>query len=165
MSAHSRVSLQQQQQPSNWRLTIVTAWVGGAEEIDEEESLLPQPPRGSLPAPHHGVPAPKSNAPPGRQYDHLREKDPVVDSKPAIHTASRWRDFAQDFAGEGLPRGQIVDEQWWSANMPTYEDPSHVGQEREKPIPGFWLFTPEKRARAYIRFQVRCPFIEVWKCR
>jgi hypothetical protein len=133
----------------------VPAWVESAGALDDFENLLPQPPQNSLPALHLGTPISKNtSAPRGRQFDHLRDEDPVVESKPAAHTAPRWHDYAHGFEGEALLRGQVMDDQWLGANMPTYEDPSHVGAEQEKEDPGFWLFTSRKRTRKMEKFQV-----------
>ncbi|KAF2101811.1 hypothetical protein NA57DRAFT_73251 [Rhizodiscina lignyota] len=129
------------------RVRTVPPWVADAEEADEGELLLPRPPQSSISPSHHYLPSPKHNAAPGRHFDYLRENEPVVQSEPLAHGASRWADFAQPFAGEGQQRSTVADEQWWDANMPDYEDPSHVGHEEEKGEPGFWLFVPEKRTR------------------
>lgn len=59
------------------------------------------------------------------------------------------------------PNGNVVDEKWWTENMPTYEGESTVKPHRDEPfIPGFWLFTPEKRERmfknAHVCLSYRC---------
>lgn len=101
------------------------------------------------------MPSPRPNAPPGKHFDHLRDSSPVVQSQPDAHSTSKWADFARPFAGEGTHRSHVADEEWWEANMPDYEDPSQVGHNEEKDIPGFWLFTPEKRMRTRKKLRVR----------
>lgn len=144
------------------RVRTVPPWVADAEDADEVDYLLPQPPRrptDALPAEHHFLPSPKTNAARGRKYDHLREKSPVVLGSPSIaQNASRWADFSRPTPGmvPTSPEGQVVDEKWWTENMPTYEGESSVKPQNDQPlIPGFWLFTPEKRERALSRTHVR----------
>lgn len=90
----------------------VPPWVADADDADEVDYLLPQPPRrptDAVPAEHHFLPHPKSNAPKGRKFDHLRERSPVVLGAPIVQNASRWADFAKPAPGKARIRGRLLD--------------------------------------------------------
>lgn len=133
-------------------------WVQSAEDEDDADAtsfLLPRTPTTVRHANHNFCPTPKSNVP-GRKFDHVREGAPVTLGTPVSDSAPKWKQFTQ---GSNLDRpissrGQIVDDDWMRENMPDLEQKwEPIGETAPKEqIKGFWLFTSEKRRRAFVRF-------------
>jgi hypothetical protein len=133
-------------------------WVQSADEDDNADAtsfLLPRTPQTVRHANHNFCPTPKSNVP-GRKFDHAREGNPVTLSTPVSDSAPKWKQFTQasDVGRPISSRGQIVDDDWLAENMPDLEqkwEPIDQDDENDK-IKGFWLFTPAKRRRKFVRF-------------
>jgi hypothetical protein len=135
-------------------------WVQSADDDDDNNAdvtsfLLPRTPQTVRHANHNFCPTPKSSVP-GRKFDHAREGAPVTLSTPVSDSAPKWKKFTQasDVDRPISSRGQIVDDDWLAENMPDLEqkwEPIDQDDENDK-IKGFWLFTPAKRRRKFIRF-------------
>jgi hypothetical protein len=133
-------------------------WVQSADDDDSADAtsfLLPRTPQTVRHANHNFCPTPKSNVP-GRKFDHAREGNPVTLSTPVSDSAPKWKQFTQasDVGRPISSRGQIVDDDWLAENMPDLEqkwEPIDQDDENDK-IKGFWLFTPAKRRRKFVRF-------------
>jgi hypothetical protein len=141
-------------------LTTSPAWVQSAEEdenADPTSLLLPRTPNSIRPASHNYMPTPKSNAVPGRHFDHVREGTPVAITTPVQQSASKWQKFAKasdyDYVKPPTSRGQIVDDEWMKENMPDLETPwEPIDRDEEGEQMGFWLLNASKRRRRMMRF-------------
>ncbi|KAJ4988425.1 Regulator of phospholipase D SRF1 [Stagonosporopsis vannaccii] len=136
-------------------------WVQSADEdeiADATSLLLPRTPTSVRPASHNYMPTPKSNVP-GRRFDHVREGAPVTLTTPVSQNASKWKQFAaaSNYEQHDRPissRGQIVDDDWMTKNMPDLEKPWEPidEEEKEEKIKGFWIFSTAKRRRKMVLF-------------
>ncbi|KAH4052373.1 hypothetical protein HBH98_166470 [Parastagonospora nodorum] len=140
-------------------------WVQSADEDEHADAtslLLPRTPTSVRPASHNFMPTPKSNVP-GRKFDHVREGAPVTLGTPMSDSAQKWKQFAQASSHFGDQHDrpvssrtgqQIVDDDWMKENMPDLETPwEPIDEDKgDELMKGFWLFSPAKRKRKFMRF-------------
>ncbi|KAI9663188.1 MAG: hypothetical protein M1821_008236 [Bathelium mastoideum] len=61
---------------------------------------------------------PRLNAPRGRRFDHLREREPVIITQPMQASAPMWRSFMRATALPSTEPGERVSQQWLRQHMP-----------------------------------------------
>ena len=132
------------------------------EEYDVEQNassaLIPHAPTASHTPHHQYMPTPKPNAERGRQYDHERSWEPVIQRTPFALASLHWQPFG---AANSPPRlseeeqGMLVDEQWQRENIKDLEGPWNPnGANAADTEQGWWLFTPQRRSATAERIHV-----------
>ena len=75
---------------------------------------------------------PRANAPRGRRFDHLREREPVIITQPMQASAPMWRSFMRATALPSTEPGQRVSQQWLRQHMPDMDGQLRQSPEDEK---------------------------------
>ncbi|KAL9094232.1 MAG: hypothetical protein Q9165_003372 [Trypethelium subeluteriae] len=104
--------------------------------------------------------APRANAPRGRRFDHLREREPVIITQPMQASAPMWRSFMRATALPATEPGERVSQQWLRQHMPDMDGLWTRQSPEEEKVKNVPLLKRMERWPAVIRHTVlRNPFI------